>query len=353
MYNYLIVGAGLTGATLARLLTNHGKSVLVIDKNNFVGGACHDRFFDKLPVCKFGVHVFHTNNQAVWNFANQYSSFIPYEHRVKARLENDYYPLPINLLTLNMLYGIKTPQEALEYFKKLPYVGESNFEEKAISTIGTDLYYKFFYWYTKKQWGVEPRILPASIFSRLPVRCNLDDRYFSDKYQAMPEEGYTKWISNMLNGIDVSLETAYHPDLDKYNKLIYTGSIDEYFGYQFGKLEYRSIEHEYTIEESDNLGGATVNYTGNEVDYSRATTFNHLYPHIKNNKFITIKEWFISKGNPLYPIPTEKNNHLYDKYKSISKNVFFAGRLGSYKYINMDIAIENAMKLSEEILSNG
>ena len=352
MYNYLIVGAGLTGATLARLLTDSGKKVLVIDKNEYVGGACYDKIFDKLPVCQFGGHIFHTNNESVWNFANKYSYFIPYEHRVRARINNSYYPIPINLLTLNMLYGIDSPIVAFEYFRNLPHIGENNFEEKAISTIGKDLYEKFFYWYTKKQWGMEPKLLPSFIFSRLPARINLDDRYFSDHYQGMPYLGYTQWITNILEGIDISLKTEYRDAVEKYEKMIYTGGIDEFYDYRFGKLEYRSIKHEYTIEDFDNFGGATVNYTGNEVDYTRTITFNHFYPHIKNDKFVTVKEWAVSEGVPLYPIPIDKNKELYDKYNSIDKNQIFAGRMGSYQYMNMDKAIERTFILAKELLEN-
>jgi UDP-galactopyranose mutase len=350
MWDYLIVGAGLTGATLARLLTNRGKKVLVIDKNPYIGGACYDKMFDLLPVCQFGGHTFHTSNQKVWNFANKYSHFTNYVHVAKAKIDKDFYSIPINLLTLNRLYGINSPAEAKEYFKNLPFVGDNNFEEKAISTIGSELYEKFFYWYTKKQWGMEPDLLPASIFSRLPVRFNLDDRYFTDFFQGQPEYGYTHWITNILKNIEVKLETYFQKNLVQADKIIYCGNIDEFYNYRFGRLGYRSIQHEYVIEDEDNFGGVTINHTSNDSLYTRTVTFNYFYPHIKNNKYITIKETAISEGEPLYPIPTLDNKELYKKYKELNNHIIFAGRMGGYEYINMDVAIVKAMNLVEELV---
>ena len=348
-FDYLIVGAGITGATLARVLTDRGKKVLVIDKNSFIGGACYDKFYDDLPVCQFGSHSFHTKIKSVWEFVNRFSEFYPYELQVKSRIGNEYFPFPVNLVTLNKIFGITTPAEAQKYFKNLPFVGDNNYEEKAISTIGKELYDMFIYGYTKKQWGVEPKELPQSIFNRLPVRFNLDEKYFPDRYQGMPVLGHTNLITNMLKGIDCWLETPLSGKICNYKKLIYTGGIDSYYDYRFGKLDYRSIRHEYIIEDEDNFGGAIVSYPSIDVDFTRTLTFNYQYPHIKTNKFISVKEWATSDAPQLYPIQNKKNNDLYLLYKSIPTNTIFAGRLGTYRYINMDIAIQDAIELGGKL----
>jgi UDP-galactopyranose mutase len=343
-YDYTIIGAGLTGATIARLLTDKGKKVIVIEKNPYVGGACHDRIIDKLPVCDYSGHIFHTNNEKVWSFVNRFSTFIPYEHRVVAYRDNKYYPIPINLQTLNQLYGIHTVKGAKEYINHFKNDKEDNFEEIAISRIGKDLYEKLFKDYTTKQWGIHPKNLPASIFSRLPVRYNLDTRYFSDRYQAMPIHGYTRLVENILGGIEVRLDETLEPD-SIYDNVIYTGSIDEYYAYLYGKLNYRSSKYYWITEKEDNFGGATVNYVSGEKPFTRTMTFNHFYPDIKNDYYVTAVEFPDSDGIPLYPIPTEDNIKMYNKYKKIITKTIFAGRLGSYKYMNMDVAINDAMEV--------
>jgi UDP-galactopyranose mutase len=348
-YDVLIVGSGLSGVTLARTLTDRGKKVLVIEKNNYIGGACYDVLYDQLPVSKFGAHIFHTNIEKVWEFINRFSTFHFYEHVVTAKNNNEYFPIPVNLLTLNRLYGINSVLEAKKYFQSLPYVGESNFEERAISALGEDLYYKFFYYYTKKQWGLDPKELPAFVFNRIPVRYNLDSRYFTDKYQAIPDAGYTQLITNMLKGIDVQLETSFSENMTSYDTLIYTGCIDEFFDYRFGKLGYRSVKHEYEFKDEDELGSASVNFTGPEETYTRIVGYNYFYPQIKNNKWIEVKEWATDEGTPLYPIPTQSNKELYKKYKDIQTNVIFLGRLGRYVYVNMDQCVNSALELGEKL----
>jgi UDP-galactopyranose mutase len=349
LYDYLIVGCGLTGATLARILTDKGKKVLIIDQNNYIGGACYTKIYDQLPVCQFGGHTFHTSNDRVWDFVNRFQKMIPYSHRIKARIGYEYYSIPINMMTLNKIYGFFSIGQAKLFFKQLPFVGDNNFEERAISTIGEELYKMFFYHYTKKQWNMEPKNLPAFIFSRLPVRYDFDDRYFHDYYQAQPEFGYTNLIENMLNRIEVKLNTPFDNSFKNYDKLIYTGSIDKYFDYRCGKLGYRSIENEWHIGRDDNFGTATTNYCGPEVDFTRTVTFNHFYPHIQNSMYVTSKEKAIDGGIPFYPIPIKENLDMYNKYKEIPTDTIFAGRLGGYKYINMDQAVKDAMELAEKL----
>jgi UDP-galactopyranose mutase len=344
----IIIGAGITGATIARILAEKGNKVLVIEKENHVGGACYDIIEDGLPITQFGGHIFHTNDEEVWKFVNRFTEFYPYEHRVIAYDNNLFYTLPLNFLTLNQ-FGLKSIERAKEYFKNLNFVGDNNFEERAISTIGYLLYEKFFYHYTKKQWGMEPKELPAFIFSRLPVRLNMDTRYFSDKYQGMPKNGYTKMIENILDHpyIEVRLNEKYE---GHDRNIIYTGNIDEYYNYKEGQLQYRSIYHKWVKEDDDNYGSATINHVGPEDLFTRTITFNHFYPHIKTNKFVTAIEYArsynIFGGEPLYPIPTKNNLDIYNNYKSIDNDIIFAGRLGSYKYLNIDAAIKLAMNIA-------
>ena len=331
IYDYLIVGAGLTGATLARLLTDKGNRILVIDKNDFIGGACYDKIMYGIPVSQFGVHAFHTNYKEVWNFVNGFTDFSVYNYRVKANWWDKYYSLPINLMILSQLGIASTPQQAQEYFKNLRPGKGDNFEEVAINTIGEELYWKFFYYYTKKQWGVEPEELPAFIFNRLPIRYNLDDRYFSDQYQGMPIYGYSDLINNLLEGIEVKLKTPFDKSFAHYTKLIYCGSIDEYFDYRYGKLDYRSVEHEYIVSDEDNFGAAAIHYTSFGIKHTRIITFNHLYPNLVGDKFISVIETPNSTGTPFYPVPTAKNIELYKQYTNIKTETILAGKIGGYK----------------------
>lgn len=354
MSDYIIVGAGITGATIARILAESGKKITVLEREEYIGGACHDVVMYGIPVCQFGIHIFHTNNNEVWNFINRFSEFYPYEHRAIANSSGDLYTLPINLLTLNKLFGIKNVRQAKEYFENLPFVGEDNFEEVAISRIGQDLYQKFFYGYTTKQWGMEPKNISANIFGRLPIRLNADTRYFSDKYQGMPRNGYDDILRRMLDhkNIYVKLNSPYEGS--SCGKLIYTGSIDEFHKYCYGELEYRSVSHHWIVDDEDAFGSAHINYVSLDEDFTRILTFNHLYPHLDGEKFISAVEYVGPYNKPTgrrhYPISTNRNLTLYEKYKKIKSEVIFSGRLGGYKYINMDVAVREAINLARSLL---
>jgi UDP-galactopyranose mutase len=352
MSSYVIVGAGISGATIARILADSGKRVSVFELENHVGGACYDIFQYGIPVCQFGCHVFHTKEEEVWNFVNRFSEFYPYELRVIAKTNGELYPMPINLLTLRE-FGFQNPRQAREYFRNLPFVGNKNFEEVAISSIGGHLYKKFFYEYTMKQWGIDPKNLPSSIFNRLPVRFGADTRYFSDPHQGMPRDGYTRMIENMLDHKNINLRLGEKYDKDG-SRVIYTGSIDEYHKYKMGFLEYRSIAYKWEINDEDEYGSPLINYVSMEEDFTRIVTFNHFYPHKNASKFISAIEYPGSYsencGKRLYPIPTEENLRLYEEYKVIESKAIFAGRLGSYKYINMDVAVKNGIDLARSLL---
>ena len=360
IFDYLIVGAGFAGSVLAeRLACGSGKKVLLIDKRNHIGGNAYDHFDDTgLLVHKYGPHIFHTNSREVFAYLSRFTKWRQYEHRVRASVDGQLLPMPINLDTINRLYGLSLTSFELEsFFEKVaePKDDIRTSEDVVVSKIGRELYEKFFRNYTRKQWDLDPSELDASVTSRVPIRLNRDDRYFSDTFQSMPLFGYTRMFENMLDhpNIKVMLNTDYHDIIDiiPYREMIYTGPVDEYFDFCFGKLPYRSLQFKFeTLEERQHQEVAVINYP-NEHLYTRVTEFKHLTGQ-DHPKTSLVYEYPCSEGDPYYPIPRPENADLYKKYKALAESVpgvFFAGRLATYKYYNMDQVTAQALTLYARI----
>ena len=356
MFDYLIVGAGFAGSVLAeRLAQGSGKRVLICDRRPHVGGNAYDHYNDDgILVHKYGPHIFHTNSAAVFEYLSRFTAWRPYEHRVLASVDGQQVPIPINLDTVNRLYGLSLTSFELEAFfakvaEKVEKVETS--EHVVVSKVGRELYEKFFRGYTRKQWGLDPSELDASVTARVPTRTNRDDRYFTDTYQAMPLHGYTRMFERMLAhpNIKVLLNTDYREvaDLVPWREMIYTGPVDAYFDYVYGKLPYRSLEfrHETLPAEKVQAVG-TVNYP-NEQAYTRITEFKHLtgQAHAKTS---VVYEYPRAEGDPYYPVPRPENAALYERYRELTKaqtRVHFVGRLATYRYYNMDQVVAQALKL--------
>ena len=362
MFDYLIVGAGLAGSVLAECLASRAdKKVLIVDKRNHIGGNTFDYYNnDGILVHKYGPHIFHTNSREVYDYLGQFTPWRPYEHRVLASVDGTLVPIPINLDTINKLYGMQLTSGEVEDFlrsraeKKVQIVTS---EDVVVSKIGRELYEKFFKGYTQKQWGMDPSELDASVAARIPTRSNRDNRYFTDTYQSMPLYGYTKMFEKMLThpNIKVMLNTDYKEieSIIPFKKMIYTGPIDYYFDNCFGKLPYRSIDfHFETIESPNFQPTGTVNYP-NEHPYTRITEFKYLtgQQHLKTS---IVYEYPKADGDPYYPVPRPENAELYKKYQVLAselKNVYFTGRLATYKYYNMDQVVAQSLTLYKKILS--
>jgi UDP-galactopyranose mutase len=360
MYDYLIVGAGLSGAVLAERLANkEGKKVLIVDKRNHIGGNTFDFFnSDGVLVHKYGPHIFHTNSLEVFNYLGNFTDWRPYEHRVLASVDGMMVPIPINMNTINMLYGLNLSSEEVSSFLKSKAEKKDRIitsEDVVLSHVGKDLYEKFFKGYTRKQWGMDPSELDASVAARIPTRSNKDNRYFTDTYQAMPLLGYTKMFENMLDhpNISVLLNTDYK-DLEKwvpFSKMIYTGPVDYFFNHCYGHLPYRSIEFKFkTFEQQNYQPTGTVNYP-NEQAYTRITEFKYLTGQ-KHDKTTVVFEYPKADGDPYYPVPKPENAELYRKYQLLAQttpNVYFSGRLATYKYYNMDQVVAQSLTLFKKI----
>lgn len=364
MYDYLIVGSGLYGAVCAHELHLRGKKVLVIDKRNHLGGNIYTENIFGINVHKYGAHIFHTSNKRVWDYINQFAEFNNYINSPIAVYKNELYNLPFNMNTFSKLWGIKTPREAREkiqeerekFYKENP----TNLEEQAINLVGLTIYEKLIKGYTAKQWGRPCNELPPFIIKRLPVRFTYDNNYFNDCYQGIPKGGYTSIINKMLSGIEVRLNEDFLLKKEKYlsiaKKIIYTGPIDEFFDYKFGALEYRSVRfEEEVLDEVNHQGNAVVNYTDYEVPYTRIIEHKHFEFDVTSPKTIISKEysstWKVG-DEPYYPINDEKNNALYQKYHLEAEkipNVYFGGRLGQYKYYDMDKVIMEALNFIEKL----
>lgn len=364
MYDYLIVGSGLYGAVFAREAMKLGKKVLVVERRDHIGGNIYTKEVEGITVHQYGAHIFHTSSKKVWEYMEQFCEFYPYINSPVANYKGEIYNLPFNMNTFSKMWNISTPAQAKEMIEKQrgEIVGEpKNLEEQAISLVGRDIYEKLVKGYTQKQWGRECCDLPAFIIKRLPVRFTYNNNYFSDRYQGIPQEGYTAVIEKMLDGADILLSTDYlkkKEELDKKaKKVIYTGAIDEYFGYLLGALEYRSVRFENEILDTDNAqGNAVVNYTDKEVPYTRVIEHKHFVDG-KQEKTVISKEysaeWKIG-DEPYYPVNDEKNKALYEKYKQLAKkeeSVIFGGRLGEYQYYDMDKVILSAFDLCERELA--
>jgi len=354
--DYLIVGAGLFGSTIARLLTDSGKECLVIDKRNHIGGNCYTEKYENIDVHKYGPHIFHTNNKMVWDFVNNFSTFNNFILHNKANYNGFIHSLPINLSTFQSILKINEPKAAKRYIEELIKIDNPiNFEEIAISAVGEEIYKTLFLGYTKKQWGVHPTKLPISIFKRIPIRFNFNDNYFNDKYQGIPINGYTDFFKNLLNGININLNSDFINEREYFSeiadKIIYTGKIDEYYDYKFGELDYRSLKfEEQIINTGDFQGNAIINYTNSNIKYTRIVEHKHFNPiNINPNTIITTEfpaTYKVGENDPYYPINNFRNNKIYGQYFNLkNKNIYFGGRLGEYKYLNMDEIILNAINL--------
>lgn len=357
-YDYLIIGSGLYGAAFAHEAKAHGKSVLVIDKRNTVGGNIYTENIDGINVHKYGAHIFHTNDKKIWDYVNQFAEFNRFTNSPVANYKGEIYSLPFNMLTFNKMWGVVTPDEAkaeIERQKAEIKHSPENLEEQAISLVGRDVFEKLVKGYTEKQWGRDCKELPAFIIKRLPVRFTYDNNYFNALYQGIPIGGYTAMIENMLDGIEVRLNTDYFEnkaELDALaDKIVYTGPIDAYFDYKFGHLEYRSVRFETEkLDTANYQGNAVVNYTDRETPWTRIIE-HKWFEFGKDISGNDIDKTIISKeyssewhpgDEPYYPVNDDKNNALYEKYKHLAdneRNVIFGGRLGQYKYYDMDAVI--------------
>ena len=363
-YDYLIVGAGLFGAVCAHELNKMGYKVLIVEKRNNVAGNIYTEEIEGIHVHKYGPHIFHTSKKEIWDYVNQFAKFNDFINMPLAFYKGKYYNMPFNMNTFHQIFGVDKPEEAKAIIeseiKKANIQEPKNLEEKAISMVGTTIYEMLVKGYTQKQWGRPCDELPPFIISRLPVRYEYNNNYFNDTYQGIPIGGYTKMVENMLDGIDLMLDTDYLAERNKLNKLadkiIFTGEIDRFFDYCFGALEWRSLRfEEEIIDKPDYQGNAVVNYTEFEVPYTRIAEHQYFEPGQKHQKTVITKEysktWSIG-DEAYYPINNEKNGALYTKYCELAKklpNVYFGGRLGTYAYYNMDVIVEKALELVKEL----
>ncbi len=360
MFDYLIVGAGFAGSVLAeRLARVAGKKVIICDKRPHIGGNAYDHYDDAgVLVHKYGPHIFHTNSREVYDYLSQFTAWRPYEHRVRASVDGQLVPIPINLDSVNQLYGLNlTSFELTKFFESVAEKRDSirTSEDVIVSKVGRELYEKFFRNYTRKQWDLDPSELDATVTARVPVRTNRDDRYFTDTYQVMPLRGYTRMFENMLDhpNIKILLNTDYREieDVFPYQEMVYTGPVDEFFDYRFGKLPYRSLEFRH---ETHNVAvyqpAPVVNYP-NEHAYTRVTEFKYLtgQEHLKTS---IVFEYPRAAGDPYYPVPRPENAMLYRQYQALAEataGVHFVGRLATYKYYNMDQVVAQALTLFARI----
>ena len=360
-YDYLIVGAGLFGATFAREVTDKGLSALVIDKRSHIGGNVYTEDIEGIQVHKYGAHIFHTNNSEVWNYVQRFATFNRFTNSPVANYKGELYSLPFNMLTFNKMWGVITPDEAkakiAEQRAAAGITEPKNLEEQAISLVGIDIYEKLVRGYTEKQWGRPCTELPSFIIKRLPVRFTFDNNYFNALYQGIPTEGYTALVERMLDGIEVRLGVDYLKNRDEFSaladKIIYTGPIDEYFNFCYGPLSYRSVRFETEILDTDNYqGNAVVNYTDRETPYTRIIEHKHFAFGTQPKTVISreySREWD-KDAEPYYPVNDDKNNALYERYKALAENedrVIFGGRLGQYKYYDMDAVILSALEAAK------
>ena len=354
MFDWMIVGAGFAGSVLAeRIASQRNESVLLIDRRNHVGGNAYDCHDDAgILVHRYGPHIFHTNAQSIVDYLSQFTEWRPYEHRVLAQVDGKLLPIPINLDTINRLYGLNLDSAELEEFfaERREAVDEiRTSEDVVVSTVGRELYEKFFRGYTRKQWGVDPSELNKSVTSRIPTRTNRDDRYFTDSFQAMPLHGYTRMFERMLKHpkIKIMLQTDYREVREeiRFNRLIYSGPVDEFFDWRFGKLPYRSLRFEHkTVDQEQFQPVAVVNYPQTE-EFTRITEYKHLTGQQAPRTSLSY-EYPTDVGDPYYPVPRAENEALYKRYEALAaahKDVWFVGRLATYRYYNMDQVVGQAL----------
>ncbi len=364
-YDYLVVGAGLYGAVFAREAVKAGKSVLVVEKRDHVAGNVYTKSMEGINVHVYGAHIFHTNNKDVWDYVTQYAEFNRFTNAPVANYKGELYSLPFNMYTFNKMWGVVTPAEAeakIEQQRREAGITEpKNLEEQAISLVGRDIFEKLVKGYTEKQWGRDCKDLPAFIIKRLPVRLTFDNNYFNALYQGIPMGGYTKLVENLLAGIEVRLEVDYLANKEELDaladKVVYTGPIDAYFGYGLGALEYRSVRFETEVLDVPNFqGNAAVNYTDRETPWTRI--IEHKWFEFGTQPKTVISREYSSEwrpgDEPYYPVNDERNGALYQKYKALAedeRNIIFGGRLGEYKYYDMDAVIASALEMCKKELS--
>ena len=363
-YDYLVVGAGLYGAVFAQQAKQNGKKVLVIDRRPHIAGNVYTEKIEDINVHKYGAHIFHTNNKEVWEYVNWFADFNRFTNSPVANYKGELYSLPFNMYTFNKMWGVVTPEEAaakIEEQRKEAGIDEpQNLEEQAISLVGRDIFEKLVKGYTEKQWGRDCKDLPAFIIKRLPVRFTFDNNYFNALYQGIPIGGYTAMVERMLEGIEVRLDTDYLENREEWNamadKVIYTGAIDEYFGYQLGALEYRSVRFETEVLDMPNYqGNAAVNYTDSETPWTRI--IEHKWFEFGTQPKTVISREYSSEwklgDEPYYPVNDKKNEQMYEQYKELAQQetqVVFGGRLGEYKYYDMDAVIASALDMCKKEL---
>lgn len=354
MYDYLIVGAGLFGAVFAREMTDMGRKCLVIDRRSHIGGNCYTEWIEGINVHRYGAHIFHTSDREIWQYVNRYAEFNNFVNSPLAVFGDELYNLPFNMNTFSRMWGIRTPAEAREIIARqiaeLDIKQPRNLEEQALSLVGRDVYEKLIKGYTEKQWGRKCSELPAFIIKRLPLRFTYDNNYFNDRYQGIPEGGYTPMIECMLSGADVWLDADFSRVRGQVSaeKTVFCGCIDEYFDYCFGELEYRSVRFEDEVLDGDFQGNAVVNYTSADVPFTRIIEHKH-FEHGKQEKTVISREYPIEwhRGiEPYYPINDVRNRELYSRYSALAAergDVIFGGRLGQYRYYDMDKVIRAAL----------
>ena len=366
-YDYLVVGTGLFGAVFAHEMTKQGKTCLAIDKRNHIGGNIYTKEVEDINVHVYGAHIFHTDNKKIWQYINQFAEFNHYINSPIAVYKDELYNMPFNMNTFSKLWGIRTPEEAKAKIKEqvetLGITAPRNLEEQALSLVGSDVYEKLVKGYTEKQWGRECKDLPVFIINRLPLRFTYNNNYFNDRYQGIPVGGYTAIIEKMFEGTDILLSTEYKTFISGHEgiaeRIIYTGMIDEYYDFCYGPLQYRTVSFETEILDTDNYqGNAVVNYTEREVPYTRIIEHKHFEFGKQPNTVISReypKEWKPGM-EPYYPVNNSQNGELFAKYRELADKetkVFFGGRLGNYKYYDMDKTIEAALNLAAEMVQKG
>lgn len=363
MFDYLIVGAGFAGSTLAeRLASQAGKKVLIIDKRPHIAGNAYDKHDEAgIMIHQYGPHIFHTNSKQVFDYLSKFTKWRQYQHRVKACVDGQLLPIPINLDTINGLYGLNlTSQDVETFFSSVAEPRDQilTSEDVVVSRVGRELYEKFFRGYTNKQWGLDPSQLDAAVTARVPTRTNRDDRYFTDAYQAMPAHGFTKMFENMLRhpNIKILLNCDYREVVKHipYKKMIYTGPVDEYFDYRYGKLPYRSLRFEFETHNVKQYQVAPVINYPNDYAYTRVTEFKYLTGQDHPQTSI-VYEYPQDEGDPYYPVPRSENAELYKKYQALAEatpDVYFAGRLATYKYYNMDQVVAQALALYQKVTAS-
>ncbi len=363
-FDYLIVGCGMFGAVFARMVAEQGRRVILIDKRPHIGGNCYSEQIEGIHVHRYGPHIFHTSNERIWQFVNRFAKFNHFRLRTPVNFHGRLFSFPVNLMTLHQLWGVTSPEEAECKLAdvRIPCENPNNLEEWILSQVGWEIYDTFIRGYTAKQWGRDPKELPASIIRRLPIRRTYNDRYFDDPFEGIPVGGYTQLFENLLDHNNIRFETGvdYFEQREwvhrQANKLVYTGKIDEFFDYRFGRLEYRSLRFENRVMAGDFQGSAIVNYTAAEVPYTRITEHKHFEMLSSERTVITYEypDKYEEHKVPYYPVRDEQNSARYERYRELASgtNVIFGGRLGTYMYYDMHQVVAQAMMLAEKQLSD-